>query len=1100
MNTVNKLSIQNNQSSSPPPPTSSTTATPTATNESTSNPKSTSIRRQSNLRDICVRQMILLITKLMENTNQSIDQQRKRFKFEQGDTKEPIDIEDEDSDDILQSIYIEKLLSILSTCHSALDSSPSIPLKSSTKFLAASMTSTTHHSSFIHTTIRLNLNDLLSVGDSIYYCLSSFLSQPNYLLPILCHYLSTNPLLSSPLLLFIIYSLHNPPNLSEILTQYKFLDLLINNLISVSNHLSNQTQIPSIQRIYDQRQSLNNNTNMDIGSINLSSQCQITCSNPNATSPEILIQSNTSLQTTLPSSSRRLRSPPWSYTFSPNEQRCTLTLQFPYSIILKSIQIITFTQLSVNHYTIIDHLNTNLSQCPSSITCEISSDGYYFIPCAYLLNTQGQQIINLSITKQIDIVRQLRIHFSRPIDHDTIGLQQISIYGYYSYDQPMIIDQTNQSYQTLISTVYGKQIKHSNSSIVTTLNDEEFKLMYSSIKSSSNHFDNSHQVSMILADKSRSFNHYLQLIHLCFQTEFNLEDNLFEKFLFLLEKNFCLKSDWIFNEIFIYLGNHCSDKQFEIFIKYLLNYNHSKILSELNFNEIKINYLIKNLNQLEINEQSQKIIRNIFWKIKEENILLNEDLLEDLVMNSSWLLPSIAHHKPLFILKNYFEKIDSLIEYFIQLKTCSLSVEFLNEILINKSFSKSIEELNRQIEYISSMKSNDLLIYHALDYLISISKYSNVQIWFSQTTNASNIWKKLLDLFINPNLSLFIQSPSTLLTQLITLLRNLSIKCPTNQINMSLIASYLAYLTEQRLEQDRPLTGYLQYILSEVVLKHEYIQCLINTRDYPINAQEYSTFQRNSLYHRLIQDCSISMNIGQLIEKLFGFNYLQANIWTTANYIKNKSFLIKASSEPINSNHRRKIPRAEFVSLRSTITGKLTTKSISSLASLAKHHKSSSSKSTSSESSTTKKSSSTSSVENVHFILHVNGQKRTCILPKTVRLSDLLLSFDCRSLNTYEVDVIEMTFDNHIMVNDGQVSEEINLRRFEELGLGGRKLRAHVFLGPDPRKKITQTRAQTPVWSGPGSGHAHSSLLEGLGVSAIPFLQNGTGRHLAFST
>jgi hypothetical protein len=240
---------------------------------------------------------------------------------------------------------------------------------------------------------------------------------------------------------------------------------------------------------------------------------------------------------------------------------------------------------------------------------------------------------------------------------------------------------------------------------------------------------------------------------------------------------------------------------------------------------------------------------------------------------------------------------------------------------------------------------------------------------------------------------------------------------------MSLISSYLAYLTEQRLEQDRPLTGYLQYILSEVVLKHEYIQCLINTRDYPINTREYSSFQRNSFYHRLIQDCSISMNIGQLIEKLFGFNYLQANIWTTANYIKNKSYLIKASSEPVHSNHRRKIPRSDLVSLRSTITGKLTTKSISSLTGLTKHHKSSSSsKSTSSESSTTKKRSSSIPVENVHFILHVNGQKRQCVLPKTIRLSDLLLSFDCRSLNTYEVDVMELTFDNHIIINESQVS------------------------------------------------------------------------------
>jgi hypothetical protein len=168
------------------------------------------------------------------------------------------------------------------------------------------------------------------------------------------------------------------------------------------------------------------------------------------------------------------------------------------------------------------------------------------------------------------------------------------------------------------------------------------------------------------------------------------------------------------------------------------------------------------------------------------------------------------------------------------------------------------------------------------------------------------------------------------------------------------------------------------------------------------------------------------MNIGQLIEKLFGFNYLQANIWTAANYIKNKSYLIKASSEPVNTNHRRKIPRAELASLRSTITGKLTTKSISALTCLTKHHKSSSSsKSTSSESSTTRKSSSSIPVENVHFILHVNGQKKQCVLPKTIRLSDLLLSFDCRSLNTYEVDVMELTFDNHIIINESQENELI---------------------------------------------------------------------------
>ena len=687
----------------------------------------------------------------------------------------------------------------------------------------------------------------------------------------------------------------------------------------------------------------------------------------------------------------------------------------------------------MNHYTIIDHLNSNLSQCPSSITCEISSDGYYFIPCAYALNTQGQQIINLSLTKQIDIVRQLRIHLTKPIDHDTIGLQQILIYGYYSYDQQMIIEQTSQPYQTLISTVYGKQIinnKSSNqSSIVTTLNNDEIKLMYSSIKSSSgntNLIDNSHQVSMILADKYRSFNHYLQLIHLCLKTPIKLDDYLLDKFLYLLEKKFLLKNDLIFNEIFIYLINHSSNTQFEKFLRYLIHHNHYKILSEIQFNEKNISYLINQLNLLIINEEMKQIIINILWKIKQDHVHLNENLVGELMNNHSWLIPAIAHHQPKLVIQ-YFNHIPSVIEYFKQLKSCSLSVEFLNEILINEYFIKSVEDLNQQIDLISTNKSDHSLIYHALDYFISISKYSNVQIWFAETSFASDIWKKLLQLFINQNLSSLIQSPSILLTQLITLLRNLSIQCPTNQTNMSLISSYLAYLTEQRLEEDRPLTGYLQYILSEVVLKHEYIQCLINTRDYPINTKDYSTFRRNSIYHKLIQDCPISMNIGQLIEKLFGFNYLQANIWTTANYIKHKSYLIKASSEPVNNNHRRKIPRSELVSLRSNITGKLTTKSISSLANLTKHQKSSSSssKSTSSESSTTKKSSSLTPIENVHFILHINGEKRQCILPKTIRLSDLLLSFDCRSLNIYEVDVMEFTFDNHIIINDTQENDLI---------------------------------------------------------------------------
>ncbi|CAF4553632.1 unnamed protein product, partial [Rotaria magnacalcarata] len=58
--------------------------------------------------------------------------------------------------------------------------------------------------------------------------------------------------------------------------------------------------------------------------------------------------------------------------------------------------------------------------------------------------------------------------------------------------------------------------------------------------------------------------------------------------------------------------------------------------------------------------------------------------------------------------------------YFEQLKICSLSVEFLNEVIKNEYFIKSIEELNQQIQLISNKTSNQLLIYHALDYLITI--------------------------------------------------------------------------------------------------------------------------------------------------------------------------------------------------------------------------------------------------------------------------------------------------------------------------------------------------------------------------------------------
>ncbi|CAF0950186.1 unnamed protein product [Rotaria sordida] len=298
--------------------------------------------------------------------------------------------------------------------------------------------------------------------------------------------------------------------------------------------------------------------------------------------------------------------------------------------------------------------------------------------------------------------------------------------------------------------------------------------------------------------------------------------------------------------------DYLNDKQFYLFIYYLITYNYFNILSELNFNEKNIHYLINNINNELINDQIKQIINNIFWKIKEDNIKLDENLLEYLLKNYSWLLPSIGHHKPLLVMNYINNKNDTFIEYFKQLKICSLSVEFLNEILINEYFLKSIEELNQQIQYIINKTSNYLLIYHGLDYLIKISKYSNVQIWFSKTIIASNIWKYLLDIFNNPNISSFIQSPSILLTQLITLLTNLSIQ---------------SYLTEQHLEQDRPLrVDVIEFTFDNHILINDGQEnklithkSIVENKDYPILLDRF--VHANDVIHIVTQIDLISTSL-----------------------------------------------------------------------------------------------------------------------------------------------------------------------------------------------------------------------------------------------
>lgn len=87
-------------------------------------------------------------------------------------------------------------------------------------------------------------------------------------------------------------------------------------------------------------------------------------------------------------------------------------------------------------------------------------------------------------------------------------------------------------------------------------------------------------------------------------------------------------------------------------------------------------------------------------------------------------------------------------------------------------------------------------------------------------------------------------------------------------------------------------------------------------------------------------------------------------------------------------------------------------KSVISLSTLSKHHKS---------------STFSMLVENVHWIVHVQGQKRQGILSQTVRLSRLLFSFDCRALDIEQVNVMEMTFENHLVLNEAHGSEQTSI-------------------------------------------------------------------------
>ncbi|CAF1252689.1 unnamed protein product, partial [Didymodactylos carnosus] len=1178
------------------------------------------------------------IASTTEHTLQE-QQQRKRFKrYDDNETDDdlqesnmekkeeniPIATSEQQESFVLECAYIEKLLSILSACHSAIDLSSS--LSTSIKFLATTLLTNDNdidkhksfpYPSFVHITIRLNSNDLLSIGDCIYYCLTSYVKNSDYIVPIVCNYLSTYPLISSPLVLYIILILQNHKCLIDALNKYPLFQILINGTISASKYFlqTRSTIIPTIQRTYDMRKNLqltleNNNSNAastnahshlplntfpqyiplfsnplvpstgtapmkylqvvaqgqnslasalaapsntngqntlpstyylttanniskpkydaygnyshkyssptslqtdqqqlsapPLGLINIAAEGQITCTNPNSSPPDVLISAATTLTS---QTLRRMRTSPWSYQFSASEERCTLILHFPRVYTIKNIVISTFTQIAINQWGtagnvglgtgasvannfITDgaHGNTtmiNNSQSPSAVSVEISKDGYYFVPCGVPLLTYGLQTIDISLT-QPEIVKKVRLNLYKPYDQDTIGLQQISCYGYCAYDQQSLIQQCL-SYPTLTSTVYGVSQPHSNkqksskSSVITptwSSYDTESKMIYSSfIKASQqqrqqSQIDNSSIQTMCTSDELRSCLNWLKLLHVCIYRQQQGENHeqflssISDEFLYvcccLLNNNIDINNEMLIERILIHLGNYCCTSEKLLYMYDLLfdisMKKESMIINRIIYimNELKsdnyIIYLLKKLVNSNIDDIPSQVLHTfacILWRHDKndefnELLAISQMLIEKCfnhLMSSmislsvsqsvGWILCAFGRLYPKLLIEKLIQLQQSSVSVLFELlKYLSQSIVFLNEFIQTDLFSQLVQHLHSHIQYIIDANYHDLnenLINNGLDYFIEISRYAVVQQWFSQTPKAIEIWQNLLNL-LSTNTS---YTSLALLTKSISLLNNLSLPSPTNIENMQLIAKYLTKLTHNRLIEHRSLIGYIQYILSEIILNDEKVQLYINTFDYQIEqARTIKSYLDHPCFgtgynHFLFKDVSVTMTMEQLIQKLFGDNYLQANIWTTMNYLQRQQQQAKLNN--INGQQQQQVEketekekdnnrRQQLINNKSS----LTSFKVLSLKSVAKSLVNTSSSERASKQTSTSYSKQDDQqsqlfLDYVHFILYVDNQPRQFIVPKHLHLRELLLSFNCRSSDEYSADVLRFCFHNHFL-------------------------------------------------------------------------------------
>ncbi|XP_062579414.1 baculoviral IAP repeat-containing protein 6-like [Saccostrea cucullata] len=297
----------------------------------------------------------------------------------------------------------------------------------------------------------------ISVGDGIYQILvtlTRLCSDSRCVIESLYKYLSGSysvrtqqslNKLSEPLLWFILKVLDSARSINTFL-EMGGISIICQNLVNCNCRIisTNPSLISTIMQNLNGRSRLekkNSDFESPDGLQNFAPLGYICSSSPTASPAEVLIQSSPP--------HRRARSAAWSYHFYPDEAWVDLTIQLPFAVLLKEVQI--------------QPHGTSLTTCPSSVSLELSHDGVTSTPLCHPLMTSSLAFIKLQFQRpQIATMVTIRLHKAR--DSMTIGLSQIMLMGYSAFGDsssaPQNVFMPNEDYVARSSVRWIRLLHH----------------------------------------------------------------------------------------------------------------------------------------------------------------------------------------------------------------------------------------------------------------------------------------------------------------------------------------------------------------------------------------------------------------------------------------------------------------------------------------------------------------------------------------------------------------------------------------------------------------------------------------------------------------